>query len=298
MPPQNLQRLRYDVDYYAILDVPEDATEDEIRRSYKKLALEAHPDKTPERRAWAEKRIRELIEAYEVLSQPASRELVDRYRRASGTKHVPAEPFFFHRKTPGARALLILHYLLNGRAADALELLVEQEEEFGDGYLEEYLCREDYLDSLFLLAEHHLERNDLLAAAQRLRTFYHHDCQSRQRRHYHAEVVRQLKSLYLRRIPRRVEPALRVAYLSEAVEFKLTPKEETARLQQLAAAYIDTGRALDAEGCIERLRARGIDGVDALAERLADLKANSPLAASNGRRRRKPLRPQRTRAEE
>jgi curved DNA-binding protein len=63
-------------DYYAILGVARDADQDEIRRAYRKLAREYHPDLNQE--SDAEDRFKELGEAYEVLSDPDRRARYDR----------------------------------------------------------------------------------------------------------------------------------------------------------------------------------------------------------------------------
>ncbi len=64
-------------DYYEILGVPRDADERAIKKSFRTLARELHPDVSDA--ADAEERFRELAEAYEVLSKPEARELYDRY---------------------------------------------------------------------------------------------------------------------------------------------------------------------------------------------------------------------------
>jgi len=63
-------------DYYETLGVSKNATADEIRRSYRKLALKYHPDKNPGNKE-AEEKFREIANAYEVLRDPEKRKAYD-----------------------------------------------------------------------------------------------------------------------------------------------------------------------------------------------------------------------------
>jgi len=64
-------------DYYKILGLPKTATDDEIKKAYRKLALKFHPDKN--KAAGAEDKFKEVAEAYEVLSDKKKREVFDQY---------------------------------------------------------------------------------------------------------------------------------------------------------------------------------------------------------------------------
>jgi molecular chaperone DnaJ len=69
-------------DYYEVLGLARNATPEEIKKSYRKLAVQHHPDKNPGDKK-AEERFKELSEAYEVLADPQKRQMYDQFGHAA-----------------------------------------------------------------------------------------------------------------------------------------------------------------------------------------------------------------------
>src|SRR5277367_5484810 len=89
-------------DYYHVLGVERNASPEEVKKSYRKLAVKHHPDKNPGDKS-AEEKFKELGEAYEALSDPQKRASYDQYghaafdprqrARSSGGFHDPFDIF-------------------------------------------------------------------------------------------------------------------------------------------------------------------------------------------------------------
>ena len=119
----------FDKDFYKALGVSSDASESEIKKAYRKLAKDLHPDKNPGN-APAEQRFKEVSEAYSVLSDAAQRKEYDAVRAMShgGARFTagsgPSGGFsddvfsgFFSRQSgrqPGGQANLSMDDLLAG----------------------------------------------------------------------------------------------------------------------------------------------------------------------------------------
>src|SRR5438132_13550397 len=69
-------------DYYEVLGVGRNASEEEVKRAYRKLAVKVHPDKNPND-LHAEEKFKELGEAYDVLIDADKRAAYDRYGHAA-----------------------------------------------------------------------------------------------------------------------------------------------------------------------------------------------------------------------
>lgn len=137
-----------DGDPYAALGVRPDATAEEIRASFRRLALRHHPDRNRDAPEKAMRRFLRIRKAYETLKDPVRRMAID---RARGGVRPPPPP-----APAGARPrepwLVLLDDLLNGRPREALRRFEVLLARGGPGPL--LLARlEDVFDGKFLLAE-------------------------------------------------------------------------------------------------------------------------------------------------
>lgn len=78
-----------DSDYYQVLGVSRDATDEEIKKAYRSLARKYHPDLNPDDKKQAEAKFKEVQEAYDVLGEPDKRAQYDRFGKAFGQGGFP-----------------------------------------------------------------------------------------------------------------------------------------------------------------------------------------------------------------
>jgi DnaJ-class molecular chaperone len=89
-------------DYYKILEVNESSSDEEIKKAFRKLAIQYHPDKNPGN-AEAEQKFKEVAEAYENLSDPKKKRSYDSTRRYGGSGYAAFNEDFFNDMFKTAR---------------------------------------------------------------------------------------------------------------------------------------------------------------------------------------------------
>ncbi|KAK1751608.1 hypothetical protein QBC47DRAFT_71685 [Echria macrotheca] len=82
--PSNMHGAEEDIDLYALLGVDKSASPNDIKKAYRKLALQHHPDKVPEdQRAESEVKFKAITQAYEILRDEEKREMYDTHGMAA-----------------------------------------------------------------------------------------------------------------------------------------------------------------------------------------------------------------------
>jgi DnaJ-class molecular chaperone len=80
-------------DYYGILGVSRNASDEEIKKAYRKLAMQYHPDRNPGKEKWANDKFKEINEAYGVLGDPQKRKQYDQFGTAGNLGDIFGSPF-------------------------------------------------------------------------------------------------------------------------------------------------------------------------------------------------------------
>ena len=80
-------------DYYRILGVPENASDGEIKKAYRKLAMQYHPDRNSGNEKWANEKFKEINEAYGILGDPQKRKQYDQFGTIGNVGDIFSSPF-------------------------------------------------------------------------------------------------------------------------------------------------------------------------------------------------------------
>jgi len=80
-------------DYYRILGVPENALDGEIKKAYRRLAMQYHPDRNPGKEEWANEKFKEINEAYGVIGDPQKRKQYDQFGTVGNIGDIFSSPY-------------------------------------------------------------------------------------------------------------------------------------------------------------------------------------------------------------
>jgi len=80
-------------DYYEVLGVPRNASQEQIKKAYRKLAMQYHPDRNPGKEPWANEKFKEINEAFGVIGDPQKRQQYDQFGTAGNVGDIFGSPF-------------------------------------------------------------------------------------------------------------------------------------------------------------------------------------------------------------
>lgn len=227
--------------YYDILDVDRTASQDDIKRAFRKMAKKYHPDTNPgDSKRAASRRMKQVMAAYRVLSNERERA---RYDVLLQTSPAFREPAVAKRdESVDSKVEQMLEDLLNSNGDRALQAW-DQVNEKGDFKLSDYLDTRDYLDCLFLLAEEMEEVGRNKEAADLYEELFQREKEPPRHRYFYEEVEVRLKKLYSRKLPRdATDPEEEIACYERILEFDVDRSEKAFILKKIAEVHLKMGK--------------------------------------------------------
>lgn len=227
--------------YYDILDVERTASQDDIKRAFRKLAKKYHPDTNPgEAKRAASRRLKQVMAAYRVLSNERERA---RYDVLLQTSPAFQEPTVKPRDDSiETKVDAMMEALLNSDGDTALARWDELNRN-PSFLLAEHLDTRDYLDCLFLLAEEMEEAGRNKEAADLYEELYLKEKEPPRHRYFFEEVKVRLKKLYSRKLPRdATDPEEEIACYERILEFDVDRSEKAFILKKIAEVHLKMGK--------------------------------------------------------
>jgi tetratricopeptide (TPR) repeat protein len=243
------------VNYYEILDIQTDSSQEEIKKSFRKKVMKQHPDRNPDDRKRAEETVRVLIEAYQVLSDPERRLVHDRRLNIDHTEEANETIWDeLRRRTydPAARTRLMMHELLEGNSRRGAEIYEALMRDYVNFDLLPYLDLKDYLDCKFLLAEEFERQGRLELALEMYTEVYKEEAEMPRLCCFFDDLKIRLKNIYTRDLPREKKPDVAIEYLMEAVEFGFDRPDTALIYKRIAECYVKLDKLGEARAALEQ----------------------------------------------
>ncbi len=227
------------VNYYDILEVHQEVSTEEIRRSFRTLIKKYHPDIHGPNKLWAESRTKIIIQAYKTLSDSSTRQQYDRQHRCLlQTSRGPSSAKKKDEDGIRARVRAMFVDLLNGykdNAVEGYERLLK--DCIGiDFFL--HLNHRDHIDCKFLLAEAYENLEEYDVAIELYEFILERGNNSTHRKHLLHEIKERIRNIYCRNLARYANPEKALGYYEKALKLNLYKNENAFIYKKMAECYL------------------------------------------------------------
>ncbi len=229
--------------YYEILEIKQDATREQVKAAFRRLAKGHHPDFHPNRSNWAHNRMQEILRAYEVLIDEQKRAFYDRTFAHLGARKVPSyrEDLRKRKDDPKACCKLIFLDLIEGRGEEALALYEMMRRRNPIFSLERYMALADRLDCEFLIAEEYERQHRPEAAFDFYSRLYTEDKIHNYFKHFREEIVLRMRNLTLNFLRSEDHLPLALRFFSEVLSECLSRRERAFIYKKFAERLCRSG---------------------------------------------------------
>jgi tetratricopeptide (TPR) repeat protein len=226
------------INYYEVLEVQPEATADEIKRSFRRLAKKYHPDHNSSRTKWAEAKMRVILKAYDTLMNEAERAEYDRKLRPflKAYQDPYRENLAKRIDDPAAQSRLILYNLLNDQPREAIDIYERMRKRDVNFEVWQYLDQKDYLDCQFLMGEEYERQGNWKAALRFYENVYNAERNSPMR-FFLEEVKDRIRDIYCKKVARRCKPIESVKVYEKVMAMGVSKKTEAYLHKKIAESY-------------------------------------------------------------
>lgn len=227
------------VNYYDILEVHQEVSAEEIKRSFRTLIKKYHPDIHGPNKLWAESKTKIIIQAYKTLFDSTTREQYDKLyshhlQNSRTRRHTKREDIQTKDTGIHARVRLIFDDLLNGHARNAIENYERLSKDHADAEFLLHLKHRDYIDCKFLLAEVYEKLGQHEVAIE----FYEFIYERGKDTHLAAEIKERIRNIYCRKLTRSAPPEKALGYYEKVLKLKLSKNENAFIYKKMAECYL------------------------------------------------------------
>lgn len=230
------------VNYYDILEVHHEVSEEEIKRSFRALIKKYHPDIHSQNRLWAESKTKVIIQAYKTLSNSATRKQYDNLHKyhfqPKKTQKTSKKEETSADNDIRAQVRSILTNLLNAHIRDAIEQYERLlRRNIRIDFLV-YLNHKDYIDCKFLLGEAY----EKLGKYEIAITFYEFILEREKntiyRRHLLVEIKERVRNIYCRKLTKSTTPEKALPLYEKVLKLDLCKNQKAFIHKKMAECYI------------------------------------------------------------
>jgi curved DNA-binding protein CbpA len=245
-----------ETDHYLTLDIKYNASNEEIKQAFRRMAKKFHPDKNPGDEKKAEKQFKKIMDAYKILSNPKSKENYDKKLKLKQNKNdvMKKRRENLRKKAKESithRCQLILFELTNQNSQQALEIydtLVSERPYFS---FDQYISDPDIRDCEFLLGEAYHRKGELWEAAR----FYERVLEREKKKAYFRGFAQEIKSLlkdvYLQLIIKAGTSEQITLNIKKLLTLELSNNEIAQAYKKAAEAYYCINELANAKKALE-----------------------------------------------
>ena len=231
------------INYYDVLEVHQEVSTEEIKRSFRTLIKKYHPDIHGPNKLWAESKTKVIIQAYKTLSDSATRERYDRLhshhlQNSRNRRHTKREDIQTEDAGIHAQVRLVFDDLLNGHARSAIENYERLLKDHSDVEFLLHLKHRDYIDCKFLLAEAYEKLGQHEVAIEFYEFIYERGKDTHHSRHLAAEIKERIRNIYCRKLTRSAPPEKALGYYEKVLKLKLNKNENAFIYKKMAECYL------------------------------------------------------------